>query len=132
MSDQQPQKDRIDFKRAEPQLVVADLDRALSFYTERLGFGTRFTYGEPPFYAQVARGGAHLNLRLAAEGAMNVLTPKGEAYLAATICVESIKELFRTYQEQGVEFQRNLRTEPWGARTFIVEDPDGNLILFAE
>ena len=24
-----------------------------------------------------------------------------------------------------------LRAEPWGARTFIVADPDGNLILFA-
>ncbi|OCP36555.1 hypothetical protein BC360_04025 [Ensifer sp. LC163] len=24
-----------------------------------------------------------------------------------------------------------LRTEPWGARNFIVLDPDGNLILFA-
>jgi hypothetical protein len=24
-----------------------------------------------------------------------------------------------------------LKEEPWGARTFIVLDPDGNLILFA-
>ncbi|WP_435528297.1 hypothetical protein [Mesorhizobium abyssinicae] len=24
-----------------------------------------------------------------------------------------------------------MRTEPWGARTFIVSDPDGNLICFA-
>ncbi|WP_027146784.1 hypothetical protein [Mesorhizobium sp. WSM3626] len=25
----------------------------------------------------------------------------------------------------------SLRTEPWGSRTFIVGDPDGNLIAFA-
>jgi hypothetical protein len=24
-----------------------------------------------------------------------------------------------------------LRKEPWGAETFIVKDPDGNLLLFA-
>jgi hypothetical protein len=26
---------------------------------------------------------------------------------------------------------RNLKREPWNARTFIVRDPDGNLLLFA-
>jgi len=30
-----------------------------------------------------------------------------------------------------VRFHQELKTEPWGARTFIVKDPDGNLILFA-
>jgi len=31
-----------------------------------------------------------------------------------------------------VVFHQVLKTEPWGARTFIVRDLDGNLILFAE
>jgi hypothetical protein len=26
---------------------------------------------------------------------------------------------------------RPLKREPWGAHTFIVRDPDGNLLLFA-
>ena len=39
--------------------------------------------------------------------------------------------LFRTWQATGVPFFQTLRREPWGARTFIVRDPDGNLILFA-
>jgi hypothetical protein len=30
-----------------------------------------------------------------------------------------------------VSFHQTLRTEPWGARTFIVKDVDGNLIAFA-
>jgi uncharacterized glyoxalase superfamily protein PhnB len=34
-------------------------------------------------------------------------------------------------QAAGVRFHQTLRTEPWGARTFIVRDPEGNLILFA-
>ncbi|AIE87694.1 hypothetical protein OP10G_4326 [Fimbriimonas ginsengisoli Gsoil 348] len=53
-------------------------------------------------------------------------------YLSATICVDSIKALFLQYQANGVEFHQTLRTEPWGSRTFIVTDPDGNLILFAQ
>jgi hypothetical protein len=32
---------------------------------------------------------------------------------------------------RGVTFAQTLRREPWGAKTFIVKDPDGNLLLFA-
>jgi len=121
---------QIAFKRAEPQLFTTDLTRSLAYFTEKLGFEIQFSYGEPPFYAQVARGAAHLNLRLVPKLPMD--SPSGEDYLAASICVDSIKELFLEYQANGVEFSQSLRTEPWGARTFIVADPDGNLILFAE
>jgi hypothetical protein len=30
-----------------------------------------------------------------------------------------------------VRFSQTLKKEPWGAKTFTVLDPDGNLILFA-
>ena len=54
--------------------------------------------------------------------------------LAASMTVDSaaeIKQLFARYQEAGVDFYQTLRQEPWGASTFIVRDPDGNLLLFA-
>jgi catechol 2,3-dioxygenase-like lactoylglutathione lyase family enzyme len=133
MSDSQTQvTTSIAFKRAEPQLFTTDLARSLSFYTEKLGFETEFAYGDPPFYAQVARGEAHLNLRFLHGALVEPSRPQEEDCLAATICVESIKELFLEVQAKGVEVRQNLRTEPWGARTFIIADPDGNLILFAE
>ena len=34
-------------------------------------------------------------------------------------------------ERAGVAFHQPLKTEPWGARTFVVRDPDGNLLLFA-
>ena len=43
---------------AEPQLFVADIAVSCAFYTRQLGFSVAFTYGEPPFYAQVVRDGA--------------------------------------------------------------------------
>ena len=42
-----------------------------------------------------------------------------------------IKQLFLQYQAAGVDFFRPLRREPWGGLTFVVRDPDGNLLLFA-
>ena len=48
---------------AEPQLYVRDIAASSEFYSRMLGFSVAFTYGEPPFYAQVFRDGARLNLR---------------------------------------------------------------------
>lgn len=116
---------------AEPQLFVSDIDAACAFYRQKLGFRTRFTYGEPPFYAQVIRDGVRLNLRHVDKPLFDKSSRADEDLLSATIVLDAIKPLFLEYQAAGVSFHQTLRTEPWGARTFIVADPDGNLIAFA-
>jgi catechol 2,3-dioxygenase-like lactoylglutathione lyase family enzyme len=116
---------------AEPQLYVRDIVASSTFYSRMLGFSVAFTYGDPPFYAQVIRGGARLNLRQVDEPVVDPARRDSESLLAASITLENAKPLFLEYQEAGVEFAQPLRTEPWGARTFIVRDPDGNLLLFA-
>jgi catechol 2,3-dioxygenase-like lactoylglutathione lyase family enzyme len=114
---------------AEPQLFVADIEASCDFYTNKLGFTVAFTYGEPPFYGQVFRDGARLNLRHLDEPAIRPEL-RGQV-LSASITLEDAEPLFLEFQAAGVVFHQELRTEPWGARTFIVGDPDGNLILFA-
>ena len=51
--------------------------------------------------------------------------------VAATLTLDDAKPLFLELKAAGVTFHQALRTEPWGARTFILRDPDENLILFA-
>lgn len=114
---------------AEPQLFVADIAASCDFYTQKLGFQVAFSYGDPPFYAQVCRDGASLNLRQLDEPAFNPALQARGHLLSATITVDDAEPLF--LELQGAPFQQLLRTEPWGARTFIIRDPDGNLILFA-
>jgi len=48
---------------AYPQIFVTDMTVAIAFFVDQLGFRVTFTYGEPPFYAQVRRDRARLNLR---------------------------------------------------------------------
>ena len=48
---------------AEPQLFVTDIERSCEFFCKKLGFSLVFSYGSPPYYAQVGRDGARLNLR---------------------------------------------------------------------
>jgi catechol 2,3-dioxygenase-like lactoylglutathione lyase family enzyme len=116
---------------AEPQLFVLDIAASYDFYTKKLGFSVSLTYGEPPFYGQVARDGARLNLRCLSRPFIDPQLRDREQLLSASITLDDAKPLFLEYQAAGVPFAQTLRTEPWGARTFIVRDPDGNLILFA-
>ena len=116
---------------AEPQLFVSDIEASCEFYTKKLGFEVAFRYGEPLFYAQVFRDGVRLNLRHVDEHAVNSELRDREHFLSASITVDDVQPLFLEYQTAGVGFSQTLRKEPWGARTFIVRDPDGNLILFA-
>jgi catechol 2,3-dioxygenase-like lactoylglutathione lyase family enzyme len=117
---------------AEPQLLVADIRAACDFYAGTLGFAVAFTYGEPPFYAQIRRDEARLNLRWVQPPVFAPGFREREVdVLSATIAVDDPKALFLELQAAGAPFHQTLRTEPWGARTFIIRDPDGNLIAFA-
>jgi catechol 2,3-dioxygenase-like lactoylglutathione lyase family enzyme len=116
------------------QLFVADMRAACDFYTTKLGFAVDFLYGDPPFYGQVSRDHAKLALRLVCEPVFAGDIREREHLLSAALTVataDEIKQLFLTYQDAGVRFALTLKKEPWGARNFIVRDPDGNRILFA-
>jgi catechol 2,3-dioxygenase-like lactoylglutathione lyase family enzyme len=118
----------------EAELFVADIKASCAFFTSKLGFAVVFTYGEPPFYGQVKRDNARLNLRLVCEPVFVGDIREREQLLAASMTLGSaaeIRQLFVQYQSAGVDFLQTLKQEPWGARTFIVRDPDGNLLLFA-
>ena len=118
----------------EAQLFVANIETSCDFYTSQLGFAVSFAYGDPPFYCQVMRDKARLNLKLVCEPVFAGDIREREHLLSATITVataDEIKQLFLSYQATGVRFHQTLKKEPWGARTFVVVDPDGNLILFA-
>jgi uncharacterized glyoxalase superfamily protein PhnB len=117
---------------SEPQVFVSEMDVALAFYVGQLGFTKAFVYGEPPFYAQVVRDGGRINLRKVSGPVFDsgFRAREGDT-LAATFALDDAKPLYLEYLNRGVAFHQPLRTEPWGARTFIVADPDGNLLAFA-
>jgi uncharacterized glyoxalase superfamily protein PhnB len=129
---------------AEPQLLVTDIKRSCEFFREKLGFSLVFSYGKPPFYAQVGRDAARLNLRCVERPVIEATVRNREELLSASLLsvsmlsvsmtvatADEIKMLFLEFQSAGVAFHQTLKKQPWGARNFVVKDPDGNLLLFA-
>jgi hypothetical protein len=119
---------------AEPQLFVTDINASCTFFMHKLSFSVVFTYGEPPYYAQVKRDGAAFNLRRVEGVAIDPDLRDREELLSASIIVASaaeITELAADFQQAGVSFAQALSKKPWGALDFIIRDIDGNLLLFA-
>jgi len=115
-------------------LYVRDLEVSTEFFAGKLGFTIDFVYGDPPFYAQVSRDNARLALRSIEESVFAGDIREREDLLSASITLGSadeIKQLFEAFRATGASFHHCLRTEPWQAETFILKDPDGNLVLFA-
>jgi uncharacterized glyoxalase superfamily protein PhnB len=119
---------------AEPQLFVADIKRSCEFFCKKLGFSLVFSYGDPPYYAQVGRDAARLNLRCVEGLTLQQTLRDREELLSASITVataDEIKLLFLEFQSAGVTFHQTLKKQPWGAKNFVVKDLDGNFLLFA-
>ena len=119
---------------AEPVIFVADVTAAADFYVQRLGFRIVFLHGEPPYYGQVARDGARLNLRCVDRPPIDPVLRDRKQLLSAAVTLatrDDVEHLAAEFDAAAVSFFQRLATQPWGAMNFIVRDLDANLILFA-
>jgi uncharacterized glyoxalase superfamily protein PhnB len=118
---------------AQPMIYVSDVRRALAYYEGVLGFERVMAAGEPPFYAEVKRGGATLSLRHTHRPAIDPQVRASEIQLwQATIRGVGVKALYLELVAAGAKIDLPLRREPWGAWDFAVADPDGDVIGFSE
>lgn len=113
-----------------PQFLVDDLDRAIAYYCNKLGFELDFVYES--FYASVTRDGFAIHLkhgpRLAAEKEHRKLNEHLDAYIS----VSGIRGLFSELEMRGAQVIKPLEQRPWACLDFYVEDPDGNILCFSE
>jgi len=80
-------------KSAEAQLFVGDIKASCDFYTEKLGFKVAFVYGDPPYYGQVTRDRARLNLRVVGEPVFVGDIREREHLLSASLTVATAEEI---------------------------------------
>jgi catechol 2,3-dioxygenase-like lactoylglutathione lyase family enzyme len=106
--------------RITPNLPVADIEAAKSFYTDYLGLSTEeFNMGWVARYTSPDTG---VNVQLVTR---DRTAPEDSAISIHTDDVEGAYEQAR---ELGYEIVHPLTTEEWGVRRFFVRAPDGTLI----
>lgn len=116
---------------ARPILNVTDVEASLRFYVEQLGFTSPWRYDEEgrAFVAQVDRQGCAVILART----WPERTGKGLLFISLNVepdtpeaATAALDELRAELEAKGV----GVRDGSWGYRLLVVEDPDGNQLLF--
>jgi uncharacterized glyoxalase superfamily protein PhnB len=111
------------FRDAFPIFHTADLERAVAFYCDRLGFDERYRLEDR--FAVVGLGELGLGLTPVEE-----LEPPGRASL--WLYCDDVDAETETLREAGVEVVREPADMDWGERMAAIRDPDGNEIYLGE
>ena len=105
-------------------IPVADQDRALKFYTEKLGFKVATDQAMGP-------GRRWIELRIGkAETRLVLFTMEGEegrvgTQMNCSIACDDVEATYRQLSERGVEFEGPPQKQPWGSYV-IMKDSEGN------
>ena len=112
---------------------VKDVNRALEFYTQKLGF--KLDHKRPPAFAQVSSG--NLKLSLSGPGASGSRPmPDGQAQASGgwnrvILQVADLPSRIEALKKAGLHFRNHMEAGP-GGKQILLEDPDGNPIELFE
>jgi glyoxylase I family protein len=112
---------------------VADVPRAVAFYTGRLGF--RLEHQQPPAFANVSLGPLHLLLSGPGASGSRAM-PDGRrqepgGWNRIVLRVADLPARIETLRQAGTRCRNQIETGP-GGRQIQIEDPDGNPIELFE
>jgi catechol 2,3-dioxygenase-like lactoylglutathione lyase family enzyme len=113
-------------RKMSPQLLVADIERSIKFYTKNLGFDIDFRYED--FYAGIVKDGCSIHFKLG-KPSSEERRNKNNDNLDIVFSVDGIENLYQELSNKPIEFVQPLRDMPYG-KEFYVADPDGYIIAF--
>jgi predicted enzyme related to lactoylglutathione lyase len=113
-----------------PQLLVDDLEGAIKFYHDVLGFSFGPTWRG--FYAIGERDGFAVHLKCAPKTAEDRANRRQHEHLDVYAGVTGVAALYDACQAKGAVILKPLDRTAWGTRDFYIEDPEGYIIAFGE
>ena len=111
------------------QVRVADLERALQFYIQTLGFEEEFRFSD--FYVGIRAGGTSLHLKKVDTRDPSIAFVQEGDHLHLYIRVTDLEAAFQQLEGKA-EIVYSITTKPWGDREFTIRDPDGHTIYVAQ
>jgi catechol 2,3-dioxygenase-like lactoylglutathione lyase family enzyme len=114
-----------------PFFIVADLDAALAFYRDQLGFDVTFRGPEDdPFFGIVERDAAMIMLKVVGVPPLPNCQREPGARWDAYLNVPDPDALAAEFVSRGVTFSAPLKDTHDGLRGFELHDADGYVLFF--
>jgi uncharacterized glyoxalase superfamily protein PhnB len=113
-----------------PQLLVDDLERAMKFYCEFLGFS--FGPVWRGFYAIGERDGFAVHLKCAPKTIEDRARRRQHEHLDIYASVIGVRALYDDCKAKGATILKPLAETAWGTSDFYLEDPEGYILAFGE
>jgi catechol 2,3-dioxygenase-like lactoylglutathione lyase family enzyme len=104
---------------------VSDLEKALTFYTQILGFEPSFKLGH---YAGICAG--ELSIHLCGPDNPGYKKPVGAGHIC--IGIQQVDDYYQHLQAQQVPITYPIGDRHYSIRDFAIEDPDGNTLIFGQ
>jgi len=124
------------FSKLTPNLLVADVERSLTFYIDVLGFTRGMTVPDaaPFVFASVSSGAVEIFFNEAATASREYPAFAGKPLGATGTMFIEVTDIdaFHDQIGQRVKITKAIETQWYGMREFGIEDPDGYLITFAQ
>lgn len=120
---------------ATPVFLVADIAATMQWYRETLGFTGRAVPESPPHnFGIIGRDGVEIMLqRLDGYRKPDLYEERDGGVWSVYLRVDGIRELFdQLSTTPGVNILEPLRAQPYGQTEFVVKDPNGYVLVFAE
>lgn len=115
-----------------PVLLIADVERSVEYYRDRLGFECE-VYGDPPDFVAARRDEATILMALCLEPERIVPNWKIVSNVwNVYIRVDDADAIYAEVQERGAGIDYTIYDAPHGFREFGVQDPDGHDIAFGQ
>ncbi|HEX2369213.1 MAG TPA: VOC family protein [Acidimicrobiia bacterium] len=116
---------------ASVRYIVNDVDAAIEFYAERLGFAVDMH--PAPGFAGLSRGDLQLFLNAPGAGGAGRAggNPEPGGWNRFRIEVDDLDSMIDDLRDQGASFRGEL-VEGIGGRQILVEDPSGNVVELFE
>ena len=113
--------------------IVANVDEALPFYTDLLGF--KLEMHPAPSFAQISKDGITVFLNQPGAGGAGQdaggQTPAPGGWNRLQLTIENLDEVADRLRGSGASFRGDI-IQGNGGRQLLVEDPSGNLVELME
>jgi GNAT superfamily N-acetyltransferase len=111
------------FKHSVPILYSENVRRSLDYYTQVLGFDSKWEWDDPPTFGGVCKNLVEI-----------FFCEKGQGHPGTwlSVMVDNVDEFYEKVKARGARIRSVPENMEWGLREMLVEDPDGHILRFGQ